>query len=620
MRFAVVADTHVRPEDLDPGDFEANAHLAARNRHVVEMLNRLGPAFVIHLGDVVHPVPGDPHHAAANALAAAAYDVLTMPLHVVPGNHDVGDKPFPWVDAPKAAEEHYGAFEARWGPRWRSFSRGGCRFVLIDTPVLGTGTEAERAHWRWFEQTLADAEVNGERTFVFGHYPPYLWDPDEEEHYDNLGLGARRRLLALIERYRVEAVFSGHVHRFFHRRHLGTDLYVVPAVGFVRPGYAEFDAVAPAAQFGRDDRAKLGLFIVEVTSDGHVVRPVRTWGDTSGGTEAAEMVAAPGWETHLGVTFRHGWAAPRELAMGGLDEFTRTLARDDAPTLALWEARIRRVRIPLGDLARPETRERVLELAARGVEFTVLVAGVGRLEDVPPVAAVTRWEVVLAPGEVWDARMPRPPSGVVAVGPLTPWEGSGWSHGHFVAHGFRPDIDPEALQATVGPADEAVFRIGPDAPVWETAEAVTGIVSASGMGAVVVAQLPRRSEGSMFDDDTLVANRVVEAEIVARSGVEVFLDGFGDHDRGYFPRVGLLDRRADPRPSLGALVALGHAADGPGRLVENAGSVRLFEGDGWRLALVSDPVEVGGRWRSLLDGRHREGRLDRGPWLAVGRS
>jgi hypothetical protein len=39
----------------------------------------------------------------------------------------------------------------------------------------------------------------------------------------------------------------------------------------------------------------------------------------------------------------------------------------------------------------------------------------------------------------------------------------------------------------------------------------------------------------------------------ANPGLRIFLDTFIDHDRGYYPRAGLLDRRFNPRPAFNAL-------------------------------------------------------------------
>ena len=56
--FAVVTDTHVNFGETEcNSEFEINKRANARLRHVVRDLNRRDLAFVMHLGDVVHPVP-----------------------------------------------------------------------------------------------------------------------------------------------------------------------------------------------------------------------------------------------------------------------------------------------------------------------------------------------------------------------------------------------------------------------------------------------------------------------------------------------------------------------------------------------------------------------------------
>ena len=56
--FAVVADTHVNFGETEcNSEFEINRRANGRIRHVVRDLNCRELAFVIHLGDVVHPSP-----------------------------------------------------------------------------------------------------------------------------------------------------------------------------------------------------------------------------------------------------------------------------------------------------------------------------------------------------------------------------------------------------------------------------------------------------------------------------------------------------------------------------------------------------------------------------------
>ena len=60
----------------------------------------------------------------------------------------------------------------------------------------------------------------------------------------------------------------------------------------------------------------------------------------------------------------------------------------------------------------------------------------------------------------------------------------------------------------------------------------------------------------VFADDGAVADRVTEAVHASKlvPGAVVFLDGFVDHDRSYYPRHGLIDRLFNPRPALYALI------------------------------------------------------------------
>ncbi len=99
FRFAVIADSHFHPvkgqaQRTYPSDLQHNG----RNEKVVALLRRVAPDFVVHLGDVPHPVPGTPGHEESLSIAKRLYGSLGCPIHVVAGNHDVGDKP-PRMDA-----------------------------------------------------------------------------------------------------------------------------------------------------------------------------------------------------------------------------------------------------------------------------------------------------------------------------------------------------------------------------------------------------------------------------------------------------------------------------------------------------------------------------------------
>lgn len=579
--FAVVADSHFHPDGRPPSAvWASDAHFNDRNRVVAALLRRADPAFVVHLGDVPHPVPGLAAHAEALAVATEIY--AGLPLHVVPGNHDVGDKPHAWLPAPGVDAAKHAVFSAHWGPPWRSFDHDGVHFVLVDTPVLNSGLPLEAEQWAWLEADLAAAR--GKRVFAFLHYPLYLASPDEPVHYDNLAEPARSRLLTLLAG--AEAVFAGHAHHFFWNRHGDTDLYVAPATSFVRPGFSELAKVGPAGEFGRDDVGRLGFFFVHVDDRGHRLEVVRTGGAVEVPDPAPEL--APGHpqpRCPLGVTLRHAWDALFDVPCDNLDPFVRKEARDDLVLQAVWDLGVTTLRLPLDDLRRDRTRARVAALRARGQRFVFFCAGLPdwdlliRHRDL--VDAV---EVIYARHLPLDVPVGAPPVFRAALGRRGEGPRDDVYFSHFPMPGYLPG-DPDVPEG-------AVFRVPGDVG--------TGVAAAR--GGIALVELPRAGESVAFTDDLAVARRVAEAFVAAKANpdVPVLLDGFVDHDRGYFPRHGLVDRRRDPRAAFWVLRHLG-------RLFPGEVSVAPVEG-GYR---VGDRTLLlcGGEGIDLVTGREGVGEI-----------
>jgi hypothetical protein len=125
---------------------------------------------------------------------------------------------------------------------------------------------------------------------------------------------------------------------------------------------------------------------------------------------------------------------------------------------------------------------------------------------------------------------------------------------HFPSHGFRLE-DQDFLSQLVNqdwknPVDGIVFGIPPESNIHEVIAEAHKLSTELNLEAVAHVQLPRKSEGEMLQDDREVSNRVAEALVAAYENrkVSMFLDTFIDHDRGYYPRKGILDRRGNPNP------------------------------------------------------------------------
>jgi 3',5'-cyclic AMP phosphodiesterase CpdA len=608
---AIVADTHMNEtEDASTSPYECNQVANARTRYVVARLNQLRPELTIHLGDLVHPVPSQPTYGQAARNFKELTDVLRHPLHLVPGNHDVGDKPVVWAPAGTVNDAALALWTEHFGAHYYAFDFRDLRFVVIDAQIINSGLASEAEQRAWLERELAASA--GRRTFLCTHYPPYVTEPHETESYDNVGEPGRAWLLGLIERWKPEAVFCGHVHNFWYNRHADTDCYILPSTAFVRQDYSELARVAPADQRGRNDLPKLGFFVVKIYESGHVCHLERTYGATlaPGGALAAPRArvsvlhARENTRAPLGVDLRHPWAEVVEVPpTGALDEFERKRSRNDYPLLALWEMGVRKLRVPFQDLEDPRVRERMRDLRALGHEFTVYTLDVprGRARDilVEHHDVVDVWEVVCSWPEV--DRTLAAIRDVKAKAPLTVClsklrmkedvrrEGSRYYH--FINHGFvvaeRDDILASWSAGDMAMVDGLVFRVVRHAsPCIEIGQAgeIAALLRAR---ASVHVRMASTNPAEEFTDDLANANRIAEALLASlaqagtgRPAVDVFIDTFVDIDRGYFVRNGLADRRYNPRLAshvVRNLYAVANASPGPwtGNDLEDTGSGRI---------------------------------------------
>ena len=570
FRFAVIADTHVNPSETDNiSPFESHRLTNARLHHTVNVLNALKPSFVVHVGDMVHPVPEAKSYPQAVAQFRAAVEPLQAPLHLVPGNHDCGDKPADYVPAGSICAEYVALYRNHFGQHYYGFSSHGCRFIVINTSLHNSGLPEEAAQVEWLE---AELELHArERRFLFVHYPPFVAHAQEPGHYDNIDEPGRGWLLGLLARHAIEAVFTGHVHNFFLNRHASTPLFLMPSTAFVRADYAEMFQVTqpPGHENGRNDAAKLGVLVIDVYGDRIVPQFIRTLNDADGaGTvqhdwprlpPAAGPLAAPG------IDLRHDWTAIHSIPYSSmLDEFRRKQARNDYSLLALWEMGVRELRVPLDDLLCDGSRERMALAASFGSRFTVFRFGLPCAEE---MASLHQHRSMLAGLEVVLRWPPIADLGVniAALKELTGlpiilsrfWNASGESRDGrqiklLVDHGFTVD-DPELprLLERLSPhsADGVVFRIGCNLAAHEGIERAVAWAQASGLAAQVHVRLADDSPAVARTDEWHNMRRVLVTALCSHGhrGHRVFLDTLTDVDRGYFPRVGLIDRLYNPR-------------------------------------------------------------------------
>lgn len=576
FRFAVVADTHTRPEAGDlSSPWEVNKLANGRCRFVAALVKRMAPAFTIHLGDVVHPVPVLPSYHGAAQAALEIFADLGHEIRYIPGNHDVGDKPFKANPAGRVTAEAVELYRRYFGAPYASFDHEGCHFVLINSPVLNSGLACETEQKPWLERDLE--AHRGKRIFLFTHYPPYVLEPDEPSNYDNLDEPGRGWLLDLVKRYSIEALFAGHVHNFFYHRHGATDCYVLPATSFFRQDYAELFRVEAAPEHGRNDAEKLGFLTVDVYDAGHVARIHRTNGETlaPGAALAPATEQVPSCHPRerrpapLGVHLRHPWAEVTEFPYNGpMDEFLRKRARNDYTLMTLWELGVRRLRLPIADLMGAETRSRMAALRTMGHEFNVFGFGVPDRSALAILETHRNLVDVLEIVIPWDdaadvareiavlkERVRRPLTlAKMETSAEKRTEGSRFSH--FVSYGFRTaelgliDAFREKVDR-VRAVDGYVFRLRFEESPWEMVPRLAAFGRERDLRITVNVRLASENPAEYNADDHAIANQVAEAMVVAfaHPRVDSYIDTYVDLDRGYFPRHGLFDRRYNPRPA-----------------------------------------------------------------------
>ncbi|TEA78212.1 metallophosphoesterase [Allopusillimonas ginsengisoli] len=592
--FVVVADTHINEgENASSSPFQTNALANARARHVFLDIAAMDPApkFVIHLGDIVHPVPSLPTFTQAVAHFKAIASAVSVPVYVVPGNHDVGDKRVDWMPADQVCDAYLDTYRKAFGPDYFSFDEGRIRFVLINSLLINSGLAEEERQKQWLESQF---ETAGERQiFLFMHYPPYIFKPDERGNYDNLDEPGRSWLLGLMRKPNVEATFAGHVHNFWYDRVGAGEFYMLPSTAFLRHDFTEFYRTAPDVEFGRGDAEKFGYFVVDVYARGHVAHSVRTMGAqaTEGATKAsgaAHQLIHPKTSTldNVGVELRHPWAESMQItATGGVQEFGRKWARNDYPLLGLWEMGARLSKVPALDLDEEESRARMRLMAQMGHRYIVTTLGVPSAKLLDRGLAdcgVAAFEVNLIADQFEQHRSALKrvrKSGntriyYAKIHTNDPSHYDGKHFNHFVKAGFTlADLETDKLIITgalqAGEIDGITVRVTPDEYLPDVANRLRAFSEATGCKVLVSLKLSGSSlAASRTADDENVAS-VAQVIVLSRLSEDIsyVYDTFMDVDRGYFPRNAFIDRHFNPRPMAKAYACL-NALLSPAKRIE----------------------------------------------------
>jgi 3',5'-cyclic AMP phosphodiesterase CpdA len=569
--FAIVADTHLTVEEnlsFESGDDNYGMKLAAKYEDLIARVNAMKPAFVVHLGDITDPVPVHPEFVVSAQAFHKSSDIFDMPYHMVPGNHDIGEKLHPALpiinDKVSITTRAIEQYEQHFGRQRYSFEVEGCLFVVINTMLLNSGLEEEQEQWDWLVQTLL--ENAGKRIFIFAHYPLYLSARDEPDFYDNIDEPARTSLIELLEQHKVEGYYAGHVHNFFYNQLNEMHQFVLPSTGVIRADYMEFFRTPPTREMGSFDPNKLGFFWVDVYADRHVPHMIRASDGLPYRTHSWNSAGSS-----VTIDLRMPWCDEADIATPwGLEIFERKYIRNDYPLAALWEMGVTNLRIPIYDLMNPRVSSRVKQLSALGHRFTVVMFGLPnearRAALLEHSAGIKAIEVV-ALFEQWlefAATLKELRQGVdfeIYLNAVRP-EVEGWTTRHGMHADLGDEVDWVLGQADLTDAvDGFVFGIRRDVSPHEGYAAVKRCLSSTDFKAMLHVPCVDMFWDAASNDEVAEKGeiaRVADAILLARENpdMSIVIDNFVELDRGYCSCRGLVDRMYNPKSGSRAVTTL----------------------------------------------------------------
>ncbi len=207
---AIIMSVVLQLSDLHLGRLPE--HEAPRREILVDVVRRQSPDLIVISGDLCDDATCQPEQIA---LGKSMVDALATvaPVHVIPGNHDVGNKPGIAKDA--LTQECFQRWRTVFGDDWFHAQVAGFAVLGLNSQIMGSGwpVEAEQLHW------LDDRLAACDQALVFMHMPPDLpalvdVEPDRREalRYWPVNPEPRAALLERLSSPKVRLLCSGHLH------------------------------------------------------------------------------------------------------------------------------------------------------------------------------------------------------------------------------------------------------------------------------------------------------------------------------------------------------------------------------------------------------------------------
>ncbi len=243
LTFCVITDTHIGTREEE----QRYCH-NWRVEETIRQINGLRPDFVVNCGDIITAFPFHEQYEGQCRNAVEVLKGFTVPVHLAPGNHDVGNQrnmrvwDDQWLGRVKITLEdmlvsrpRLDVYRRYFGKDFYSFEQGGCCFIILNDQLCNSGLEAEQEQETWLAAELEKGRA-ARATFVFAHNPLFWNRPDEPgpKNYEPVLEPARGRLLALLRRYPGTVFYAGHTHFDITNDYDGLHLRTINSTTFNR--------------------------------------------------------------------------------------------------------------------------------------------------------------------------------------------------------------------------------------------------------------------------------------------------------------------------------------------------------------------------------------------------
>ena len=229
--FVHVADIHVGTPRSFRFSQAWNDNWQTARRQIIDR----EPDFMIVGGDMTRD--GSTHRFELEQVKRD-FDALPFPVHVIPGNHEVGNKYSP--REPMAIQPAFvDRYASVFGPSEWSFDVGSVRFSGCNAFLLGSGLPDERILRDWLSEQASrpapDRQVWIIHPALFAddfHEPDWDVGDDRRAWYFALDNEPRQFLWDVFKSTETTTVISAHIHCRRLVRHDGVDIHFAPSTAF----------------------------------------------------------------------------------------------------------------------------------------------------------------------------------------------------------------------------------------------------------------------------------------------------------------------------------------------------------------------------------------------------